>query len=72
MVVRLEDGSRYKLYFSDPIRLQQTLEDDVKMGREYYTEPGLVVLPEVTTGAIRKAVAGLWREGYFRHRKPLP
>jgi hypothetical protein len=71
VVVRLEDGSRYQLFFTDPVRLQQTLQDDVGGGREYYTEPGLVVLPEVTTEAVRKAVAGLWRDGFFARLRPL-
>ena len=69
--VRLADGSRYKLYFTDPVRLQQTLEDDSASGRPYYTEPGLVVLPEVTTEAIQQAVSALVRDGYFRHLKPI-
>jgi hypothetical protein len=71
VIVSLENGSSYKLFFIDPVRLQQTLEDDVKAGRPYYTEPGLVVLPEVTTESICQAVAGLWRDGYFHHLKPL-
>src|SRR5262245_51419066 len=71
VVVRSEDGSSYELYFTDPVRLQQTLEDDTKAGRPYYTEPGLVVLPEVTTEAIRQAISGLWREGFFRLLKSL-
>jgi hypothetical protein len=71
VVVQLEDGSRYKLYFIDPVRLQQTLADDVERGRPFYTEPGLVVLPEVSTEAIRKAVSGLVRDGYFQHLKPV-
>lgn len=71
VVVRLEDGSRYQLHFSDPVRMQQTLEDDTRAGREYYTEPGLVILPEVTTETVRKAVSGLWRDGFFRHLKPI-
>jgi len=71
VVVCSGDGSSYRLYFTDPIRLQQTLQDDVKGGRGYYTEPGLVVLPEVTTEAIRDAVYGLWRDGYFQHLRPL-
>jgi hypothetical protein len=69
--VRLEDGSRYKLYFTDPVRLQQTLEDDAALGKPYYTEPGLVVLPEVTMEAIQRAVPELVRDGYFRHLKSL-
>ena len=72
VVVRTDDGSSYELYFTDPVRLQQTLEDDVQEGRPFYTEPGLVVLPEVTREAIRKAVAGLWQDGFFRHLKPRP
>jgi hypothetical protein len=71
VIVRLEDGSCYKLYFTDPVRLQQTLEDDTASGRAYYAEPGLIVLPEVTTEAIRQAVSGLLRDGYFRHLKPI-
>lgn len=69
--VRLDDGSRYKLYFTDPVRLQQTLDEDAAAGRPYYTEPGLIVLPEVTTQAIQRAVQGLLREGYFQTLKPL-
>jgi hypothetical protein len=69
--VRLEDGSRYRLYFIDPVRLQQTLEDDARGGRPYFTEPGLIVLPEVSTEAIRQVVPRLVEEGYFQHLKPL-
>jgi hypothetical protein len=69
--VHMEDGGRYKLYFVDPVRLQQTLEDDVRAGRNYYTEPGIVVLPEVNTQAIRDAVCGLVQDGFFQHLKPL-
>jgi len=67
--VRLEDGSRYKLYFTDPIRLQQTLDEDAASGRPYYAEPGLVVVPEVTTQAIQQAIPGLLRDGFFRSLK---
>jgi hypothetical protein len=67
--VRLENGVRYKLYFIDLVRLQQTLEDDVQAGREYFAEPGMVVLPQVTTEAIQKAVVGLVEDGYFQRLK---
>src|SRR5262245_40154856 len=71
VVVSLEDGSSYKLFFIDPVRLEQDLQADVANGREYYAEPGMVVLTEVTTESIHKAVSGLWREGFFRWLKPL-
>jgi hypothetical protein len=69
--VQLEDGATFALTFYDPIRLQQTLEDDVHAGRGFFAEPGLVVVPEVTCDAVRKAVQGLWQEGFFGQLKPL-
>lgn len=71
VVVHLEDGSSYRLFFIDPVRLEQDLQIEAANGREYYTEPGLVVLREVTTATIRKAISGLWREGFFHSLKPL-
>jgi hypothetical protein len=71
VVVRLPDGSEYKLFFIDPTRLQQDLEADIESGRNYYAEPGMVLLPRVTTDAIHQAVSCLWRDGFFRSLKPL-
>ena len=51
VVVHLEDGSSYRLFFIDPVRLEQDLQIEAANGREYYTEPGLVVLREVTTAS---------------------
>lgn len=70
--VRLEDGSCYKLYFTDPVRLQQTLDEDATLGRPYYAEPGLVVVPEVTTQAIQQVIPALLRDGYFQTLKLKP
>ncbi len=69
--VQMAGGQRSRLYFIDPVRLQQTLEDDTRDGRPYFSEPGLVVVPEVTTEAIHKAIAGLFRDGYFRRARSL-
>src|SRR5215210_7184228 len=69
VTVQLEDGSCHRLSFLDLARLEQNLADNVRMGRAYYTEPGLVVLPEVSTEAIHKAVQGLWDEGYFQRSR---
>jgi hypothetical protein len=70
VVVRLENGSEFKLFFIDPTRLEQDLGVDAECGRPYYSEPNMVVLPEVTLDAIRKAVAGLCRDGFFNSLKP--
>jgi tetratricopeptide (TPR) repeat protein len=69
--VELADGSEYEVYFTDPVRLAQSLEDDARAGRPYYAEPNLIVLEEVTRPAIEEAVRGLWESGYFGHLKPL-
>jgi len=66
VIVEMEDGSRHQLSFIDPARLEQNLADNARMGRPYYTEPGLVIVPGISTEAIQLAVQGLWDEGYFR------
>jgi len=70
VVVALENGCVYKLFFTDAVRLQQTLEDDMRDGRDYYAEPGLVILPEVTRTTVCNAVSGLVREGFFDRFNP--
>jgi hypothetical protein len=69
VIVHLEDGTRHRLSFLDPSRLEQGLADNLRRGRPYYTEPGLIILPEVSTGAIERAIQGLWEEGFF-HQLP--
>jgi hypothetical protein len=70
VIVQLEDGSRRRLSFIDPARLGQNLFSNAQNGRAYYAEPGLVILPEVSTEAIHKAVHGLWEDGYFTSSGP--
>jgi hypothetical protein len=65
VIVEFEDGSRHRLSFIDLARLEQGLNDNVRMGRHYFTEPGLIVLPEVTAAAIQQAVQEMWDEGFF-------
>ena len=67
--IELEDGGRYAVYFSDPIRLQQDLDEAVKSGRPCFAEPGLIILPEVTAEAIQDAVQFLWKQGFFAYLK---
>jgi hypothetical protein len=71
VVVETADGSRYGVFFFDPVRLGQELELHVRLGRPYVAEPGMIVLPEVTTEAIRDTVEKLDRAGYFNSLKPL-
>ena len=70
--VELQGGSRYPVYFSDPVRLQQDLEAETELGRPYFAEPGLIVLPEVTLEAIQDAVQALGEQGFFDHLRAHP
>jgi hypothetical protein len=63
--VELDDGCRYAVYFSDPIRLQQDVDDAVHEGKPCFAEPGLIIVPEVTVQAIEEAVQFLWQQGFF-------
>ncbi len=71
--IELEDGCRYAVYFSDPIRLQLRLQHDVdeavKSARPCFAEPGLIIVPEVTVKAIQDAVQFLWKQGFFAYLK---
>jgi hypothetical protein len=71
VTVELADGARYALFFYDPVRLGQDLAAAPRSGRAYLAEPNMVVVPEVTPAAIHEAIAGLVRDGFFGHLKPL-
>jgi hypothetical protein len=63
--VETEEGARYPVYFSDPVRLQQDLEEAQAQGAPCFAEPGLIILPEVTVEAAEQAVQHLWQHGFF-------
>src|SRR3954451_20758034 len=65
VTLELEDGTRHRLSFIDAARLEKGLTDNVRMGRHDFAEPGLILLSEVTSEAIQRAVQTLWDEGYF-------
>ncbi|MGH9753480.1 MAG: hypothetical protein ACREA2_11910 [Blastocatellia bacterium] len=70
--VELEDGDHYTVYFSDPFRLQQDLDENVKLGKPCFAEPGLIILPEVTIEAVQDAVRFLREQGFFANLKANP
>lgn len=69
--VRLPTG-HYRLCFYDVARLKQALEDELSEGLISFTEPGLIIVPKVTTEVVRRAVAERYCAGFFRHLVPLP
>src|SRR5438034_11322032 len=72
VVAELPDGRRYQLYFMEPVRLRQDAEAEFGGGSTCFTEPGLVIIPEVSRQAVCAAVLHLQEIGYFEHLKPLP
>src|SRR5262245_9929411 len=67
--VEFDDGTRHQLTFYDVIRLSQTLDDECATGRMFFTEPGLVVVPEVTRVNMEAAARALAAEGFFGREK---
>jgi hypothetical protein len=70
-IVSLSDGKAYSVYFIDPVRLQQDLEEEVELGSPFLAPPGLIVIPELTRSAMENAIEQLWKQGYFDALQPL-
>jgi hypothetical protein len=70
-VVELAVGSRYGLYFYDPVRLAQDLEVRQKWGIPRTDEANLVVIHEITPANVAAAVERLVKIDFFRKLKPL-
>jgi len=64
----LADGSMHPLSFYDVTRLSQTLASESAVGRTFFTEPGLVVVAEVTLANMQAAARTLAEEGFFIER----
>jgi hypothetical protein len=65
VIVRFADDARYELFFIDPVRLQQDLEEAVAAGQSWFAEPNMIVVKDTTRAAIEKAVAQLAAEDFF-------
>jgi hypothetical protein len=63
--VRFRDGTTQALFFYDPIRLSQDLEEEGKSSEPFVAYPGLIVIPRITRQAILAAVGKLIKESYF-------
>jgi hypothetical protein len=70
-VVQLPTGKSFKVCFYDPVRLAQDLERGQESGEVCIAEPGLIVVPRVTLHYMERAVARLFKEGYFEYLTPL-
>lgn len=59
------DGKRFRLSFYDAVTLKQTLDICSARGAIHYAEPNLIVVTEVNTANVRRAVTDLAADGYF-------
>jgi hypothetical protein len=69
-VVLLEDGLKYHVYFSDIVRLKQDMDENIRSGKPFFAEPGLVVIPEVSVEVIYQVVNLLVKDGFFASMQP--
>jgi len=69
--IELEDGRKIQLFFYDPIRLGHELKLNTEHGEPYIAEPFMIVVPEVTEDAMRKAVSLLVQKEWFSGRFSL-
>lgn len=69
--IELDDGSRYSLTFYDPIRLNQTIEEELSSGATFFAETNLVIVPNVTVEGLQQAVNDLYENGFFSSLKPV-
>jgi hypothetical protein len=71
VVIELDPGRLYPVFFYDPTRLQQDLTEGIRCGHPFIADPGMIVVPEITPTAMRDAVDGLVGEGFFDHLVPV-
>jgi hypothetical protein len=63
--VELDDGTRHQVTFYDPVRLSQQLEHEFGSGNVFFTDPGLIIVPAVTTANMEAAIRALVDNGFF-------
>lgn len=63
--VELIDGTRHRVTFMDPTRAAQELEIEVRAGRPFLSEAGLILVAEVTLENMKLAANMLAAEGFF-------
>ncbi len=62
---------RYQLNFFDPTRLSQEIKDELDH-KNFFFEPNLIIVKEVTQAAIEEAITALVERGYLNSLKEDP
>src|SRR5215207_10193713 len=63
--LKFGDGTTQALFFYDPIRLSQDLEEEAKFGEPFVACPGLIVIPRIMRCYVPAATEKLVQESYF-------
>jgi len=71
VLVELDGGKLYPVFFYDPVRLRQDLVEGVRCGHPFVADPGMIVVPEISPQALKDAVDRLVEEGFFDHLTPI-
>src|SRR5438874_375633 len=71
VLVEVDNGLLYPVFFYDAVRLKQDLDEEAKLGRPFVADPGMIVLLSVTQSAMEAAVQTLNQEGFFGRLQPV-
>jgi hypothetical protein len=71
VIVEIGDGQRFALSFFDYRTIRPELEAEERLGHPFFSQPAMVVLPEVTVQSIELAVDIAYRHRYFERLEPL-
>lgn len=69
--IQTPDKKFYQLNFYGIERIKLRLEENSRVDHFYFTEPGLIILPEITKKTMSDAVTKLWEQGFFHELKEL-
>lgn len=70
VLVKLKSGRLYPVIFYDAVRLKQDLDELATHGESFISDPGMIILQEVTREAMETAVQALAGQGLFEHFVP--
>ncbi len=70
-VFELSESKRFVVNFYDPVLFQYLIEADKCCSPPWFSEPGLIILQEVTEENMRMAVKKLAEDGFFDYLAPL-
>ncbi|BDI34175.1 hypothetical protein CCAX7_62260 [Capsulimonas corticalis] len=65
------DDSIYSLFFITPERIKSELKASLDSGEIWFSEPGLIVIPDITMKNIETALEDMCRQKFFDCIKPI-